>query len=146
MKLQHVVISVLIISMVILGSVTFINELRNNYGTTADLSSLNKTQERLNDMQENTEQLKNDITDFELETIGDFFDIPYKLIKVGWGVAKTIFNSFTVIKDIGSDTVTGLSDAGLILPSWFLPTIISILLISLVSILIYAFFKWKFED
>ena len=86
------------------------------------------------------------VTDFELESGFDFISIPYKMIKIGWKVAKIMFGSWATTGAMIEETGTELSESGITLPDYLIPTIIAIIVIILVAIAIYTFFKWKMED
>lgn len=146
MKLQQIIISILLVSGIVLGSTTFLINLTSNYDQNVDLSSLNKTYDRMNATSNEVNDLATEILDFELDNLVDFIAIPYKLIQIGWKSAKTVFLSWGTVDAMVSDTAKGLSDNGLILPGWFVTIIMGVFIITIVSILIFAFFKWKFDD
>jgi hypothetical protein len=146
MKLHHVVIAIIIVSMIALGSIDYLTDLGENYGETADLSGLNNTQARLETQQENAQELSDEVTSFKLESVTDFISIPYKMIKIGWKMAKTMFSSWTTVGTMVTETGDQVSETGIPLPGWLVPSIIALIVITLIAILVYGFFKWKFED
>ena len=146
MKLHHLSIMIIIVSVVVLGMITFINDLGDSYGTTADLSGLNKTQARLNEQQALSQNLSNSINNMELNSLGDLFVIPYEMIKVGWYVAKSIFGSWATVGTMADELADGISENGIPLPAYLVGSLISIFVITLVAIVVYGFWKWKFED
>lgn len=146
MKLHYIITSIISISLLILGATGYLVDLGENYGETADLSSLNRTMERLEAQNANAQNLSDEITSFKLETVGDFFNIPYKMIKVGWSAAKTMFGRWTTVEAMMEDTADGLQEGGIPLPVWLVPSLVALMVSVLGAIIIYAFFKWKFED
>ena len=146
MKLQSIPIAILMISLISLGMTGYITSLTDSYGQTADLSSLNNTQESMEKTRQSAMELSETIIDFELESVEDFFFIPYVMVKVGWSAAKTVFNSWETLASMVTDLNNGLNDLGIPVPSYFFPIIIAVFVLTTVAILIYGFFKWRFED
>lgn len=146
MKLHNIVVSVLVVSMIILGAVDYVTDLGGNYGTTADLSGMDNTRARLEKQQNLSRDLNEDITSFKLENPVDFFAIPYKMIKIGWKILKTVFGSWVTVETIAQEVTSNVTQLGIPIPDWLMPSLIAILVIILISIIAYGFFKWKFED
>lgn len=146
MKIHYLIVAILFVSMITLGCVGFLTDLGEKYDSTADVSSLNNTLTRMEETRESTMALSDTITNFKLEKASDFFYIPYVLIKTAWNALLIVFNSWATVQAMIVDVGTGLQDMGIPFPFWFIPTIISVLVIFVVSILIYGFFKWKFDD
>jgi len=133
--------------MIILGSVTYINEFGNQYSATADLSGLAKTNETLNAQRELMNETYEDIVKLIVDASeGNVFLLPYDMIKAAWGATKTIFGSWSVVAAILGDINRELANLGIILPDWLVPSLVSLILMTVIAIAIYAFFKWKFED
>lgn len=146
MKIHYTLIVILLISGVVMGLMTFLNDLGDNYDTNVDLTGLEGTQARLEEQQENAQDLSDEITGFKLESVGDFFDIPYVMVKVGWKAARNMFGSWVTIGIMSEEVGEGLNENGIPMPGWFIPTLICCLIIVLLAIIIYAFFKWKWSD
>ena len=147
MKIHHLITSILIVSMIILGTTAYLDDLATGYSKTIDTSSLNRTQASMEKTRSDVLELSEQITDFELSYNPlDVFNIPYQFIQVAWGVTKTIFNSWETVSSMILDIGTGLNELGISLPEWLIPGLVSMLIITVVAILVYAFFKWKFED
>ena len=122
MKLHHITISIIIVSMMVLGALTYVNDLGDNYGTTADLSGLDKTQSRLEAQQNISRELSDEITSFKLESVTDFFTIPYKMIKIGWKAGRTMFSSWLTVGTMVTETGQGIQESGIPLPEWLVPS------------------------
>lgn len=146
MKIHYVIIAIITVSMIVLGSMSYMASLQQNYASTADLSGLNNTRDRLEAQQAISQNISDELTSFKLESAGDAFTIPYKMIKIAWLSAKQMFNSWTTAGTMITEAGTGVSENGIPLPSWFIPSLIAMLVILLGAIIVYAFFKWKFED
>lgn len=147
MRLHYITISIFIVSAMVLGFINFATELGDNYSATADFTGLEKTQTRLETQQQNVQDLSDAVEDMTLELNAiDLLVLPYKMVKVGWFAAKSIFNSWVTVGTMIEESGTGLAESGIPLPEWLIPTFIGILTIILIAILIYAFFKWQFGD
>lgn len=147
MKIHHITLSIIVVSMIVLGLTTYITGLSDKYGTTADLTDLNKTDSRLKAQQATMNTTYNDIQSIKLSINPvDLLSIPYKMIRVGWGSIKTLFGSWTVLGGIMSDLNRAFSKQGIQLPDWLIPSIIAIIMLAIIAICVFAFFKWKFED
>ncbi len=148
MKLHNITISIIIVSMIVLGSITYLNSLGENYGVDINTGSFDGTQSRLEKQQNLSSQLNEDISSLTLELkVSDLLFVPYKMIKIGWSSLKLVFNSWATVGTIVEESSSSMvEDVGIPLPSWLVPSIISILVITLVALIIYGFFKWKFED
>jgi len=147
MKIHYIIIALIIAGMVTTGITLYIGELGNNYGVTADVSGLNRTMTQLSQTQNDTQSIVDTLHTFQLR--GDILDViyvPYEMIKIGWTVTKTIFGSFGVVGTLISDLSTALAEQGIPIPIWAINGVISIFLITIAAIIIFAFFKWKMED
>ena len=146
MKLHHIPVVILIVSGVVMGLMTFLTDFGDNYGTNVDLTGLEGTETRLEQQQENAQDLSDEITSFKLESVADFFNIPYKMLKIAWKSARNMFNSWLTVSTMITETGGGLDESGIPLPGWLVPTLISIVIMILVAIIVYGFFKWRMED
>lgn len=147
MKLENIVIGVIIVSLVVTGSTLFLSDLTANYGVSYNNDTLNntlyQTQEYLNESQ----QLSEKITDIELgEGAIDLIETPYELIKVGWSVMKTVFESWGTVSAMVKDIGQSLSEGPLGIPTVLFSAAITIFVIILVFVLVYGFFKWRFNN
>jgi len=140
-------ISVLLVSIVILGCTQYLNNLSESYSTTVDLTDLDNTEKSMNRMINVSQEMNKEIQNMTLSTGGitNFIYIPYQMIKTGWNVLKLIFSSWDTTLSMIKDSGTGLQNT-LSLPSFILPIITSIIVIMIVAIIVYAWFKWKFES
>lgn len=145
MKIHNIIIVTLTISMVVLGSQFFLSSLSDNYSQEIDYTGLNRTLERLNYTQTQSESIRKNINDMVLSD-SLLLDVPYKMIQVGWTVLKLTFGSIWTVTDIIADSFKIFEETGIPLPAWLQGTIIAILIVMIAFILVYGFYKWKFED
>lgn len=148
MKIHYIAISILVVSMVIMGCITYMSSLATEYSQTIDVSGLNVSSvDRLENISKLSKNLEDDITEFKIETGVDVLLVPYQFFKVGWSALKLQLASwstmFAIITD-GADSFR--TTTGVPLPFWLLNGITSIIILVIVAIVIYGFFKWKFED
>lgn len=148
MKLHYIIISILIVSLITIGAIDYVSDLGENYGETADLTRINKTITSLNETRQTAMDLGEDITSFKLKKSPvDLVYVPYKMIQIAWGSAKTMFKAWGTVEDIVVDTGAGIDEVvGSNLSSEVIRTITAIIVIILVAIIVYAFFKWRFSD
>ena len=144
MKLQQLVIGVLFVSLITTGLITYLSDIADNYGKTADFSGLDKTKAAMETQINQTEELQ-EILDTTLEE-GNFFVIPYKLVKAAWTAVKALIITPLLTLRIIINELSTFAVEVLYIPSWVQGLIIALLTVSIISILIFAFFKWKFED
>lgn len=148
MKMHELLISVILVTLVIFSATTFIGDLGDHYSTTANFSGImNYTNNSFTKMQNNSKELSN-LMGFELEkdpTNENLF-LPYKMIRIAWTGIKLIFNSWGVFADVTRGTIKEAGNHGVPIPAWLQVGLIAIIIIVMVSIILYAFFKWKFED
>jgi len=144
MKFHEAAILVVLSTMVLLGITMFLSDLASRHSTTVNLAGLNGTNFILNDTNTNTtrayDQLKDVVLEFEDATL---LDIPNKLIKVGMTSIKIMLGSWADLTTMISNLIDNI---GLPIPPWFSAGIITLITIIIVAIMIYAFWKWKFED
>lgn len=146
MKIHHLIIGIIITSMIVLGITTYVTDLGSSYGETADFTGLDNIKKKANETSVDMYNIAGNITSFQLEGPIDVILIPYTMIKIAWRSARVFFNSWNVVGAIISDLETTLANSGVILPSWLIPSIIAIIVATLIAIVIYGFFKWKFSD
>ena len=147
MKLHHIVVGIIVVSMITLGAITYVNDMGDNYGETADLSGMDKTRDRLEKQQNLSVTLNEDINEITMDegTVTGFL-VPYRLLKAAWGSVKLFFNSWATVGTMITETGEGIEEAGVPLPNWLIPSIISFIVVILIAMLIYAIFKWRFTD
>lgn len=148
MKLHYMIISILIVSLIAIGAMDYVSDLGDNYGTTADLTRINRTITGLNETRQSAMDLGEEITSFKLSLNPiDLLSLPYKMIQVAWSSGKTMFNAWGTVGDIIVDTGAGIDEVtGSNLSQEVIKTIIAIIVIILVAIVVYGFFKWRFSD
>jgi ABC-type maltose transport system permease subunit len=148
MKFHHIPIIVLSIALIVIGVTTFVADMGNNYGSTADFSTINKTTSSFDDIINNSENMKQEIDDFVPESGSDLLFIPYRFLRTAWASARYLWSSFTTLGSIVEDLGTSLGSIGVSssMSNMVIAAITAILTITVVAIIIYAFFKWKFED
>jgi len=146
MKIYNVIIAILIVSMIVLGSTTYLTDLSTNYSESIDYSGLNKTSQRLDETKNITDTIKKNFEDLQMRKgITSLYLIPYDLIKMGVNSIKLAFGSIGTISAIFSDASKISAQTGINAPSWLLPTVISMIVLLFLFIVIYAFFKWRLE-
>jgi hypothetical protein len=146
MKMHHVTIAIILVSIIALGAMTFISDIGDKYSATSNLTALNRTRARLEEQQESAQELSDDITTFKLEGPLDYVAFLYKPFQVAWKAAKITFRSWITVGTIATETGDELARSGVPLPDYLVPSLISILIITLVFIIVYAFFKWRMTD
>jgi len=143
MKLHEIVIAVLIVSVVAISIVSYTTSLGSNYGETADFSNLEQTQAAMDGVLNQTEEL-NQVTEVLLDEGGLLF-VPYNLLKAGWSATKTMIASMDTIRVMIAE-ISSFAAEVLHIPDWVQGVIIAIMTILIIAMLIYAFFRWKFEN
>ena len=148
MNFKVLIISVILISMVLLGSTTYLSSLQEGYGEEIDLTGFNRTLERLETQQDLADKIMGNITDMKLEkpTVATALLVPYKMIQTAWSGMKMAFNSVWTLEAIFVDAATASGDAGLPIPSWVIPSVILIIVGILIVIIIEAFMRWKLQS
>lgn len=145
MKLHEMLLAILIVGVIVYGTTFFITDLGSNYGKTADLSSINKTLEHTKSTQTQIDNFKADIDELEIKNLVDVFEVPVDLLIAGWHMTKLTFSQYGTILAINDDLNSGLSAQGVIIPSWASSLFTTFIIIIPVFMLVYGFFKWKFE-
>lgn len=145
MKLHEMLLAILIVGVIVYGTTYFITDLGTNYAKTVDLSSLNKTLEYTETTTENVDDLANTITDISISNPLEIVEVPFELIKAGWYATKLTFNQYGTISSITTDVSTGLNEQGITIPTWAIVMFTSFIIVLPVFMLVYGFFKWKFE-
>jgi len=145
-KLHYIVVGIILVSMITLGSITYVNDMWENYGETADLSGLDNTKKRLEQQQNLSVELNEDINAITMDegTITGFL-VPYRLIVAAWGSIKLFFNSWAIVGTMITETGEGIEEVGIPLPDWLIPSIISFIVVILIAMIIYAIWKWRIE-
>ena len=148
MKLHHIIIALLVVGMITTGLTVYIADLGANYGQTANLNGLNNTIEQLEATRANVGNLSEDILTFGLDDNenSNVLLIPYQMIKISWDVLKSIIGSFATVSAIISDLFTFGQAQGIPIPAWLVGSLQAIFIITIVAIVVYGLFKWKFDD
>jgi len=147
MKLHEIIIMILVVSMVVMGATTYMASLGDGYSKTVDTTGLNNTLVRLEEQNNLSISLRGNIDDTVLDDSSvSTFTAPYRLIKTAWISIKIMFGSWKTTETMIIETTSGLEEnSGISLPNWFVGTLITMIVILLVAMLIYAFFKWRIE-
>lgn len=145
MNLKALIVSILLLSMILLGSTTYLSSLGEGYNQEVDVSGFNKTSQRLNTTRMLVNDTRNKVMEMKLEkpTIATAFLVPYKMIQVGWNVMRMVFNAVGTIEAIFSDLTTTSAESGIPLPPWVAPTILAVIVVSLIILIVEAFVRWK---
>lgn len=144
MKLHNLGIGIVIASIIFLGIFSYVNDLSTTYNETIDLSSMNKSRARFDEQNNLSIELKQKLN-FTMSK-SNFFYVPYEMISVAWSSLKIFINTIGGVGAVFTDSFDGLRDLGLPIPDWVEAGIMTIIILLLVFIVIYAFFKWKFES
>lgn len=148
MKIHYIMMGFLFVSLIILafiGPTGYFVELKDANDVTADFSSLNKTQVRLEQQQTNINKTLSIFNNIHLDNPLDYVSEPFKLVVGGWNALKTVFGSYSLVSAMISDISSGLAEVGIPLPSWLVGTIIAFIIFAIVAMVIYGIFKWRFE-
>ncbi len=147
MELHKIIIAILVVGFVAGSMVTFIGDTSRNYGKGTDFSSMNATQNSVNETRADVLHLQELIDDFELELNPiDLFTVPYKMIQVGWTILNIMFGSAETVGNMITDSSSGLQDSGVPLPEGFDGIVYAIFITTLVAVIVYGWYKWKFSD
>ena len=149
MKIHQVAIIIIVISLLITATVSYINAVGEAHSQTADFSSLGATQDRLETMSNYSAEMEENINNFVPEEgTGGVLFIPYNFLKVAWATVKYNIQAWKVLGGVASDLTNATGELGVPseLNSLIITAIASILIIIVMSIIVYAFFKWRFED
>jgi hypothetical protein len=147
MRLHHIAVGVVFVSIILLGIFSYVGSLEEGYGETMDLTGLENTSARLRNHSSNMEEIYEDINDEVLNpSAGQALLIPYTLIKLGWKSAKSMFDSWVLVGEIAVDLENNMGEVGIPIPDYIIPSLMVLIIISIIAMAIYAFFKWKFED
>lgn len=148
MKIHYLVIAIVLISAIMLGMISFITSMGEGYSRTADLGGFNNTKARLDNQNTISQNLSNTINDMQLQLSAvDLLALPYTMVKTAWYSAKSMFNSwFTINTMLTEGEQQFRSQTGIPLDGWVLSSILGILILTVVAIIVYAFFKWYFTD
>lgn len=146
MKLHHVTLSIIFVSMIILAVGNYLKDLGDHHGATADYASINNTEQTLIAQERLMNKTARDIKAVQLDKPTDIIEWPFRLIQVGVDAFRILFGSWTTVFSIFSDIGNGLAKLGLPLPSWLVPSLLSMLLLTIIAIAVFAFLKWRLED
>jgi len=142
MKIHHALIVLILISVVFIGATSFIDDLGENYGQTADYSNINATQGMITQQQNYIENSFNNISRVRLNPDPDTDEVPaYVLVQEGWGILTQMFTSWTILGTM----ITELSGA-IGIPAYIVASLIAIMLTIVIAMILYMIFKWKIEN
>lgn len=145
MKLHEIPIGIVLISAIVAGMVLFIGSVGDYSGRSLAIEGLNNTQAQLEVQTNISEEINQDIKDFVITPEGIGFDTPYRLVVLAWKSGKSLFNSWYVVGSLISESASSLTAYGLPVPGFIVAALSTIILFILIAIVIYAFFKWKWE-
>jgi hypothetical protein len=146
MKFQGLLFGVIALGLFATCCVTFMNSLNDNYSAYIDMSSLEGVNASLQSQMKQANELQETATNFTLELGAlNVIYVPYKMIQVAWGAVKTMFSSVSVLTSMvgvmGTELTTTLG-----IPAFVFPVIITLIILTIVTILVYALFKWEFRS
>ena len=146
-------IGIVIVTMVLLGCVSWLTSLESGYGGSMNLTSINYTESELNSKMEKMTNTSNEtLTTIRGLTFGSesvattLFYAPYNMMKLGWQVLSLVFNSWDIFFTLISENLTNLSLLGIQVPVWLIGGIITIIIFAIVFIITEMYFRWKLES
>lgn len=145
MKIGVVMIGVLVFSMVVLGSMTYLNELRDNYPEyTMNLSEMNRTTRNLQLIRYRSNETLIHLQRWTSEDVKEasYLTLMLDLWKTAWSSIYLMLLSIPVFLAVVTDSMVIIGTT-VGLPGWVIPTITAIITVSIVLFLISAFIKWK---
>jgi len=145
MKIHQIAIAILVVSIVLLGSQMYIADLGTHYNSTADFTGLEDTEAHMNETVATSRELSGIIDNITTGNVGGF-DLPYEFIRSGWTAGRVLIGSWNTLRYMGSESINTIGGTGIPLPSWLFGVLQAMLIITIVAILIYAFFKWNMSD
>jgi hypothetical protein len=146
MKLHSVVLAVLFVSIITLGGLAFVGGLENKHSVNLNETYFNKTESRMDDVINVSGEIRDKVTNLTLSEGESTLLIPYRLIQVGWNVIRISWSTMILIPTMFAEGFTSLGDLGLPIPDWLVGIVFAVVIIIIVFILVYAFFRWKMED
>ncbi len=149
MNFKLLAISILLVSLISLGALSFMSDISIKYGAEMPenyLTNKSRLETRLEVQQNLSSELNSTVMSMTLESPATVVLVPYKMIKTGWTVMKLIFNSIWTIEASLLDLGDASASSGIPLPPYVIPIIISILIIIVVIIIVEAFTRWKLQS
>lgn len=147
MKLHHLAIAVLVVGLFAVAMIDWMVGIGTSYESTADFTGLNKTQEAFAENFNKSRELEDEIYNITLELEdASTLEIPYRLVQLSFKSIKSFVISLGTIRTIATEAPEALAAADIPLPRWVVPAILSALVLIVMAILMYGFFKWKFSD
>ncbi len=106
MNMKQLLPGVLLTCACIMGGMSFISALSNNYSVTADLSAFNGTVSRFDSTVDRISDIKNITTSIEFKSVADtFIYAPYEMVRVGYNVVLLIMDGLSIPATIAMITI-----------------------------------------
>ena len=147
MKIHTALIIVILLSAIMLGTFSFMNDLGDYAGKNTTWLGLNASEKQLtdtyNDIDSNFQELSNTSVNTKGIT-GFFYNLPSYII-AGGSIVKSLISSWATV---GTTTTKLFSVMGEIvpIPRWVGTLISTLLIVGGIIILLYYFTKWRHED
>jgi len=146
MKFQDAFIAVVIVTIVLVGAFAFIGDLSIKHEANVDWTKagqLNSTAKRIENLSRGMNNTYSNVNDMELAPEGSS-ENPFAMIRTGWTTAKLVGSSWFIFADLVKGLVGYLN-----LPDQMVGIlnvlVHGLIFITLIVMLIYAFWKWKVE-
>ncbi len=141
---MKVLAGVVIIALFTLSAVTYISDLKGKYGVQANLTGFNKTESRLNEINEITNNTF--YTQQKESVLPEGVTATFSVVRLGVKSIRLIWDSFILfVNDIPRDSYNILSENGLIPENtnWLLPAIFSLIMIGIIIWFGSALLRWQ---
>jgi len=146
MDLKQLFVSVIVITMLILGSLALMSGIKEGYSQDVDLTAFNKTQEKLEQHHKIVNETYNDVQDlvfsFQSGSVLTPVFISIDMLKLGWDAVKTMVSTFDTLRVMITEVFTIISQS-IGLPTWAVTSAITIVMISIVVMIVTMFLRWN---
>lgn len=147
MKLHHIPIVIIVLAFITLGLTNFLGDLGTNYGQSSNTTTVGQLENEFQPMVNKSTELQDKINAFiPEEGESSVLELPYKFIQLGWSIVTTFWRSVITLGGITIILGNALVEVGVPMADQIVTLMSAILIFIVVAILLYAFWKWKFED
>ena len=146
MKIHSLLIAILVVGMMTLGMTSYLVDLSEGYDTEVDTTTFDDTSKRVGKIQNESEEIKTIIENMSISNPLEAIELPYEMVQTGWKGIKIMIGGIGTTESVFTDSMDAVEDSGIPLPKWLLPSIMAIITIIIITIIIFAFFKWRMED
>lgn len=135
----RIIIGVVAISIIILSSVAYIGSIEDKYGEVADMTGFNKTETRLNEMNQNSSRMYDKLYRDSIKS-GDV-SITFTVLKLGVDGARMMWDSVSIFQAIFIDSWNLLTTT-IPLPAWLLASISAVIMGSIIIWFVSLLLRW----